>query len=128
MSNSGDGREPADDIDVQEEGRVASTVAVAGRRKEVPCASEVAVAVEKKADGVMTGRGGTASVGIGGRRDDRASDVDRLGGWITLTSVSETGRTIAGVDGTGSKLEKKSIDGNIGASSGIRSTKIEKIS
>ena len=128
MSNRGDGREPADDIDVQEEGRVASAVAVAGRRKEVPCASEAAVVVEKKADGVMTGRGGTASVGIGGRRDDRASDVDRLGGWITLTSVSETGRTIAGVDGTGSKLEKKSIDGNIGASSGIRSTKIEKIS
>ena len=128
MSNRGDGREPADDIDVQEEGRVASAVVVAGRRKEVPCASEAEVVVEKKADGVMTGRGGTASVGIGGRRDDRASDVERLGGWITLTSVSETGRTIAGVDGTGSKLEKKSIDGNIGASSGIRSTKIEKIS
>ncbi len=105
---------------------VASAVAVAGRRKEVPCASEAPVA-KKKADGVMTGRGGTASVGIGGRRDDRASDVDRLGGWITLTSVSETGRTIAGVDGTGSKLEMKSIDGNMGASSGIRSIKIKNL-
>lgn len=79
MSKSGDGKEPAEDIDVQDEGRVASAVAVAGRRKEVPCASASAV-VEKKADGVMTGRGGTASVGMGGRRDERASDVDRLGG------------------------------------------------
>lgn len=123
VSKRGDGREPADDIDVHDVGRVSSPVV--GERKEAPGVLEASAVVEKNADGVMTGRGGTNSAGSGGRRDERANDVDRFGGWNTLTSVSDTGRIIDGVDGIGSRFEevKGPIDmvGRLGASSGIRS-------
>lgn len=77
-SKRGDGREPAEDIDVQEDGRVSSLV-IWGNISESPDTSW-ASAVIKNADGVMVGSGGTTSLGIGGRREERAREVDLFGG------------------------------------------------
>lgn len=114
LSKKGEGREPADETDTQDDGLVESEL---GRRNvESLEVSETSVlgTWTWNAEDVICGKGGTGSVGIEGRLTDRFREVDRLGGCTTLlSSTSDKGARFKEIEGS-SKAAEGAREGNFG--------------